>query len=112
MFINENCVVTRETFCYKWEFEERLNNWLKANHFPPQTKSQINQYMKEKYNESNRPCFDKIYRVWVGIRWKTSKDGGLLNHFNHFNDKIKKAYRWRGCSKTPLNPINPLSIEK
>jgi len=96
MFINENCIQGREEFCYKWEFEERLNNWLKSNHFPPFTKSQINQYMKEKYNESNRPYFDKTYRVWVGLRWKTTKDTTSLNHFNHFNDKMKQVYIYKG----------------
>lgn len=103
MFINENCLVERDSYCYKWEFEERLNNWLRSNHFPPQTKSQINQYMKEKYSESNRPYFDKTYRVWVGLRWKNTKERASLNHFNHFNGKIKKAYIWEGSFKTSLN---------
>jgi len=113
MFIKENCILGRDDWVYKYEFDERLNNWLKNNHFPTQTKSQINQYMRENYSESNRPSFDneKTYRVWVGLRWKTSQDTDNLNQFNHFNQKIKKVYIYRGIFQTPLNPLNPLKQE-
>lgn len=109
MFIRENCIEGRDEFTFKWEFEERLNNWLKSNHFPPQTKSQINQYMKEKYSESNRPYFDKTYRVWTGLRWKRAEETSSLNQFNHFNGLIKKVYRYRGILKNPLNSLNSLN---
>jgi len=94
MFINENCSEGNDKFVFKWEFEERVNNWLKNNHFPTLAKSEINKYMREKYNESNRPAFNgnKIYRVWTGLKWKEQGDLPSLNHFNHFNHKIKKLY--------------------
>ena len=82
MFIDESNHEGRDDWCFKYEFEERLNNWLKIHHFPPMTKSQINQYMKEHYTESVRDAPDysggtfggKSYRVWVGLRWKSSED--------------------------------------
>ncbi len=116
MFIKENCVEGRDTWVFKWEFEERLNNWLKNNHFPTSAKTEINRYMRDKYNESNRSSFNggKIYRVWVGLRWSEKEDTASLNHFNHFNHKIETVYRYRGSLQTPvnrLNPLNPLNEE-
>ena len=95
MYIRDNCVEGRELFVFKWEFEERLNNWLKNNHFPTSAKSEINKYMRDKYAESNRPAFNgsKIYRVWTGLRWKEQGDNLSLNHINHFNHRIKMLYR-------------------
>lgn len=112
MFINENCNINRGEWLYKFEFEERLNNWLKNNHFPVYTKSQINQYMNEYYSESNRPSendITKVYRVWVGLGWKTSKNDQFLNHFNHFNHKIKKLYTERKSFITP--PFSVKSVK-
>jgi len=111
MFIKETCSEGRESFVFKWEFEERLNNWLKNNHFPTCAKSEINKYMREKYNESNRPAFNgsKVYRVWTGLKWKEQGDSTSLNQFNHFNHKIKKIYIYRGVSTTPPFPLNPLN---
>lgn len=95
MFIRENCNEGKDTFLFKWEFDERLNNWLKNNHFPTSTKSEINKYMREKYNESNRPFFNKTYRVWTGVKWKEKDDNISLNHLNHFSYQIKRVYIYR-----------------
>jgi len=102
MFIKEHCIEKRDTFLFKWEFEERLNNWLKNNHFPTSTKSEINKYMREKYVESNRPSFNgsKTYRVWAGLKWKERGDNTSFNHLNHFNQKIKELYIYGGKIET------------
>ncbi len=114
MFINDNCIVEREGYVFKYEFEERLNNWLKVNHFPFYTKSQINQYMGDFYNESQRevPFMDKKYRVWVGLRWKQGGEDIQLNQFNQFNGVLKRIYIYRDVLKTPVIPLNPLSSQE
>jgi len=116
MFTRENCTLDRNSFCFKWEFTERLNNWLKSNHFPIATKSEINKYMREIYGESNRPSFvgGKAYRVWTGLRWKEKGDDAsdsISNHFNHFNQLKKKVYIKRGSLKTPVNRLKQLNDE-
>ncbi|KKM20571.1 hypothetical protein LCGC14_1644050, partial [marine sediment metagenome] len=99
MFLNESCVKGVSEYCFKWEFTERLNAWLKQRHFPPYTKSQINQYMKEYYVESNRPTAfgDKTYRVWSGLRWKNIDQSDEFNGFNGFNGVGEKVYVSRKC---------------
>jgi len=111
MFIKETCTTGNDNFVFKWEFEERLNNWLKNNHFPTHVKSEINKYMRDNYRESNRPAFNgtKIYRVWVGLKWKEQGEIDTLNHFNHFNHKIKKIYIYRKKFSNPSFPLNPLN---
>lgn len=97
MFIKENCIHGKDNYVFKWEFEERLNNWLKNNHFPTTAKTEINRYMRERYSESNRVSMNgsKTYRVWVGLRWAERMDSPSLNHLNHFNQVIKKVYIYR-----------------
>jgi len=124
MFISENCEEkkTNSSFwVYKYEFMERLNNWLSLNHFPKMTKSQVNEYMRENYNESNRTALSdisKTYRVWVGIKWhKSSHNPDNLNHFNHFTGVCKKVYIYRKFVQDPVNlvktvkPISPQEME-
>jgi hypothetical protein len=108
MFINENCAEGNDSFVFKWEFDERLNNWLKNNHFPTSAKSEINKYMREKYTESNRPSFNgfKTYRVWSGLKWKELGENTQSNHLNHFNQVIKKVYVYRGNLRPPPFPLN------
>ncbi len=105
MFIAETCKETREGTIFKYDFEERLNNWLKANHFPVMTKTQINQYMREKYNESKREAPDWStgslksvnWRVWVGLGWKTNDNGTDFpdfhtnNFFSIYREKISNT---------------------
>lgn len=113
MFINENCEIKEGIYCYDWEFKERLNVWLKDNHFPTLTRSQINEYMREHYNDSNRDSPDKTkkWRVWVGFNFKKFAQSTSFNHFNHFNQSLKKVYIWKRSFQTPLNPLNPLNEE-
>lgn len=104
LFIDENCQENKNDsshWVYQFEFKERLNNWLHINQFPKMTNSQINEYMKENYNISNRPSGDgmKTYRVFVGLKWGKSsynlENDDSLNHFNHFNQFEKKVYIYR-----------------
>jgi P4 family phage/plasmid primase-like protien len=103
MFIDENAINERDGWVFKYEFEERLNNWLRANHFPTYTKGQINQYMRDFYNESQRESFNggKPYRVWVGLRWKKSDEILLSNQSNHFTEVLKRIYI---VGKSFMNP--------
>lgn len=116
MFIEENCKTGKEEFVFKYEFEERLNNWLKIHHFPAMTKSQINQYMREHYNESQRPApsYDgtlntKSYRVWTGLRWKESKDVTNFTSFTSLHTKSKDYIYNRRSLNNPVNPLSPLN---
>lgn len=95
MFIEQNCNKEKSSFVYQWEFKERLNTWLKANHFPPISSSEINEYMREHFTNSNRKSFngDKTYRVWAGLSWKKMENRNQFNQFNHFNQVVKKVYR-------------------
>jgi len=58
MFITENCVVEKEGWVFKYDFEERLNNWLRNNHFPviSITKAIETHLMVEKIIEFGRVC--------------------------------------------------------
>jgi len=106
-FINENCVEGIEESVYNYDFRERLNNWLKSNHFPSMTSTQINQYMREKYSESNRPAPNnsgKIYRVWVGLRWQKESEISF-NQSYHFNDLIKRVYIYRKSFENPSKMV-------
>lgn len=119
MFIEENCKIGKEEFVFKYEYEERLNNWLKIHHFPAMTKSQINQYMREHYNESQRPApsqdgtlNSKSYRVWTGLRWKESKEVVNFTSFTNLHTKSKDYIYIKRSLKTPVNPLNPLNESK
>lgn len=113
MFINDSCAIEREGFVFKYEFEERLNNWLKVNHFPMHTKGQINDYMRNFYNESQRESFvgGKPYRVWVGLKWKGSEDT-LLNQFNQFNQSLKEIYILGKSFEDPLFSVKSVKLEE
>lgn len=112
LFINDNCIVDRVGWVFKYEFEERLANWLKVNHFPALTKSQINSYMRDMYHESNREAFgDKTYRVWVGLRWNNMGESSTINQFNLFNEKIKRVYIYRDCFSKGTKSVNAVNEE-
>jgi len=99
LFISQNCIEKKDEYVFKYQFKDRLNTWLKANHFPPISRTEVEQYMKEDYTNSNRsvdtPDGTKYYRVWSGLRFKTSKDSysdTTFNTFNTFYRVIKKVY--------------------
>lgn len=94
MFIDENCNRDRNQYLYQYEFKDRFNTWLKSNHFPPISNSEINEYMKENFTNSNRRSFngDKTYRVWSGLSWKSLTNDENNDNFNHFNQIGKKVY--------------------
>ncbi len=111
MFIEQNCVKGNGEFAYQFEFKDRLKTWLQANHFPPISTSEINNYMRESYTNSNRKSFngEKTYRVWTGLRWKTQKDSSF-NHFNHFNHLLKKVYRYREKFPTLVKSVKTVKV--
>lgn len=105
LFADQTCVKESGEFVYQWEFKERLKTWLQGNHFPPISRTEVNNYMKEHYTESNRPSFngEKVYRVWSGLRWKHQNEA--FNRFNHFNQVMKKAYRGEGRFQNPVKSV-------
>lgn len=113
MFIDQECSRDRNNFVYQWEFKERLINWLKANHFPPISTPEINEYMRENFTNSNRSSFNggKIYRVWAGLGWKSSDNPDNLNHFNHFNRVGKKVYRERKCFERVVKSVKSVKSD-
>lgn len=63
----------------KWEFEKKLNDWLRENKLRILSDVTINKLMKQKgYNSSvirkewyeNNEAKSKPVKVWVGVRWK------------------------------------------
>lgn len=110
MFIKENCIEGQGEYVYKYDFFERANVWMKSHHFPPLSKSELNQYMLEKYYESNRKSFngEKTYRVWAGLRWKTLSEPENLNAFNHFNGVLKRVYIHREKFVKRRQPLKAL----
>jgi len=118
MFIKETCDEKKTDsghWVYKYEFMERLNNWLSNNHFPKMTKAQVNEYMREHYNESNRTALEdvtKTYRVWVGVKWgNSSHNPDNLNHFNHFNQVYKKVLHIEKEVPNPCKSVKSVKQE-
>ncbi len=111
LFIEQNCNNDGNSFVYQWEFKDRLKTWLKANHFPPVSNAEINEYMRENYTNSNRKSFNgfKTYRVWAGLSWKSSQSSHNFNQFNQFNRVSKSVYYSRGIFGTPLKLLNLLN---
>ena len=107
MFIEQTAKVDRNEYIYQYEFKDRLKTWLQANHFAPVSNTEINEYMREHYTNSNRKSFngDKTYRVWAGLRWRNKDDINGLNQFNHFNQVSKKVYIVRSCFTTPVKTV-------
>jgi len=107
LFIDENCVENKKDYLFQWEFKDRLKSWLKANHFPPISTSEINEYMKENYTSSNRETFpeNKIYRVWVGLSWKKLSENSQNNEFNRFNQVGRKVYISRQDINNPVKSV-------
>lgn len=112
LFIRENFVEGHGEYIFKWEFSEQVEAWLKNNHFPSMARSQINKWMKEKYNESNRESFNggKPHRVWTGLRAKTSVEQPSFNHFNHFNQETKRVYIYRRCFENYSKSVKSVKL--
>jgi P4 family phage/plasmid primase-like protien len=124
-FTKENCTEDESGYCYIFEFKDRLNAWLKDNHFPPMTAIQINTYMKDKYSSSQREApFDKqkdnempkMWRVWLGLRFKTKEDNvatdNQSNQSNQSNQCFEIVYVYRGDNDTPLERLERLDCKK
>jgi hypothetical protein len=109
MFISENCIIEKDGWVFKYDFEERLNNWLRNNHFPIYTKGEINQIMRDFYNESQREAFNggKPYRVWAGLRWRTQEDRAetFHNQSNHFTGIYKRNHTMQKCFIDPCKSV-------
>lgn len=109
LFIKESCTEGKEEFVYLFDFKDRLSNWLQENHFPPMTSMEINEYMRSKYTESSRIApsdFNKVWRVWSGLRWKNPKDTSLPNHSYQINEVYKRVYIYRESFETPVDSVD------
>jgi len=72
-FIEEFCERDPEGFIWKFEFAERLNEWLDKKGFTKLDSRVIGKRMKAlgyEYTDKRVPGTDKKYKAWIGIQWK------------------------------------------
>ncbi|WP_457681080.1 DNA polymerase [Thermovibrio sp.] len=77
-FIEEFCERDPEGFIWKFEFAERLNEWLDKKGFNKLSAETIGKRMKKlgyEQKEKRHPATGNKYRAWVGIKWKEPNDG-------------------------------------
>lgn len=81
-FMNEMVEENFDSFIFKYQFKEELDEWCLANRFRKLTDKAIAQKMKEKQIGSNKMMADWFssesnekprYHAWVGIKWKDLK---------------------------------------
>ncbi len=70
-FIEECCVRTRRTddYVFKYEFNDRLNEWLQARGLNQYQTRRVNQRMRELGFEESRKGHEK-YWAWIGLKWR------------------------------------------
>ncbi len=77
-FLKERCERTynSDDFIYKYEFLQKLNDWLKNKKFNTYTNEKVGKAMNELEFEDGKkdsPNKEKRYNAWTGIRWITVK---------------------------------------
>jgi len=97
-------------FIYKWEFNQRLNQWLAERKARNMKVGEINSRMREIYTESQKG--ENKWRSWIGIKWKSHK---LIenNKNNKNNTFLELPSRVGGGVENPVisvisvnNPLN------
>ncbi|MBC7319528.1 hypothetical protein H5T89_02685 [bacterium] len=70
-FVEENCILTysREDFIYKYEFNERFQNWLADKGRTSYDEKRIVGEMRDLGLEESRRG-ESNWRCWIGVRWK------------------------------------------
>jgi P4 family phage/plasmid primase-like protien len=75
-FMREFVVEDYESHIWKWEFEQKLNDWCKENRFRELSDVVIGKKMKELgilQQQITNPDNMKKWRGWVGLAWKVDK---------------------------------------
>jgi len=92
-FIAENCEVTRraEDFIYKWEFQERLNEWLEQRGFNAYTETRLGREMREALGFEDAQRGDKKWRAWIGIQWADASHSHSSQGSHPFETRIKET---------------------
>lgn len=93
-------------FIYKWEFNERLNQWLSERKARNMKIGEINSRMREIYSESQKG--ENNWRSWNGIKWKSHKLTEN-NQNNQNNTKLLLPSRVRGGVGNPVISVFPVS---
>jgi putative DNA primase/helicase len=70
-FVTENCEVEQDSFIYKFEFLDKLNEWLTIKGFNKYSSERVGREMKT-MGFSDAQKGEKRIRAWVGIRWRDS----------------------------------------
>ena len=116
-FIAENCEVTRraEDFIYKWEFQERLNEWLEQRGFNAYTDHRLGREMREVLGFEDAQRGEKKWRAWIGIRWANPLEEQIsqVSQVSHLfetrnieseNRFVKTCETCERCECTPESP--------
>ena len=99
-FMNQSCSFNPKDYCVRWEFIDRFNVWLKNNNLPPESKSEVECFLKERYNEIRRmnDGTEQYNRCWGGFSWlKTGDKTQQYTNSTTYTNKIKEVYIYRGC---------------
>jgi P4 family phage/plasmid primase-like protien len=113
-FIAENCEVTRraEDFIYKWEFQERLNEWLEQRGFNAYTETRLGREMREVLGFEDAQRGEKKWRAWIGIQWADtshSHSSQGSHPFETLNKETKSRFE-KPCEPCECAPESPPSF--
>jgi putative DNA primase/helicase len=107
-FIAENCEVTRraEDFIYKWEFQERLNEWLEQRGFNAYTETRLGREMREVLGfEDAQTRGEKMAGVdWYSMGRPHSPFTGSSQGSHPFETLIKET---KSRFEKPCEPCEP-----
>ena len=95
-FMKEHCSFNNGDYCFKWEFMDRYTVWLSNNNLPPESKSEVDQFLKERYKEVRRITTDgsSYNRAWSGFSWLPSDlSSPLYTNYTNYTKGIKTVYR-------------------
>lgn len=103
-FMKQNCSSNTLHYCVKWEFFDRFSIWLKNNNLPPESKSEVEQFLKERYSLVRRMNEEtnQYNRCWTGFGWLTSSDkSSNYTNYTNYTTQIKKVYIYRESFSDP-----------
>ncbi len=97
-FMKQNCSFDGSDYCVRWEFIDRFNVWLRNNNLPPESKSEVESFLKERYNEVRRinEQTEQYNRCWSGFSWLNTGQKTLkYTTYTSYTNQIKKVYIYR-----------------
>jgi putative DNA primase/helicase len=108
-FIDECCERTYQgkDFIYKYEFLQKLNEWIIERKMNAYTQEKIGTEMKGLgYEDAKKgsPNKEKRYLAWVGLKWKPSDSVNLVNPVKVVSNS--SYCKGESVVNTPANPDN------